>query len=163
MRHPTGSLLGRSGYLALYFTAGWSQATKPTNDMLRFIEKIGELLLAQQERTLELRELKVEFITNRRAIHHHLKLCKKSKGIIGLYAARLGKGMFIGSVTSLYHDVITLKPVGQEEETAKTIMLPINEITSICPFNQIYTEPEEEVEIFGQEEHEEALRFAHAN
>jgi hypothetical protein len=131
--------------------------------MLRFIEKIGELLLSQQERTLELRELKVQFIRNRRAIVHHLKLCKKSKGIIGIYAARLGKGMFIGTVTSLYPDMITIKPVGQDEEAVKTIMLPINEITSICPFNQIYTEPEEELEIFGEAEHEDVLRFAHAN
>lgn len=129
--------------------------------MLRFIEKIGELLLPPHERALDLRELKVQFIKNRAAIVHHLRLCKKSKGIVGIYATRLGKGMFIGSVTSLYHDVITLRPVGDDDEAMKTIMLPINEIVSICPFNQIYTEPEEEVEVFGSEE--EALRLAHAN
>jgi hypothetical protein len=130
--------------------------------MLRFIEKIGELLLSEQDRALELRELKVQFIRNRQAILHHLKMCKKSKGIVGIYATRLGKGMFIGTVTSLFHDVITLRPVDNEHETIKTIMLPINEISSICPFNQIYTEPEEEVELFGSGE-EESLRLAHAN
>jgi hypothetical protein len=129
--------------------------------MLKFIERIGELLLFPNDRALELRELKVQFIKNRRAILHHLKLCKKSKGIVGLYATRLGKGMFIGTVTSLYHDVITIRPVGQDEEAVKTIMLPINEIASICPFNQIYTEPEEEVEIFN--EGDESFRLAHAN
>ncbi|HEY0652762.1 MAG TPA: hypothetical protein VGD65_06525 [Chryseosolibacter sp.] len=131
--------------------------------MLRFIERIGELLLSPQERALDLRELRVQFIKNRKAILHHLKLCKKSKGIVGLYATRLGKGMFIGTVTSLYHDVITLRPVGDESEAMKTIMLPINEITSICPFNQIYTEPEEELDALTQEQHEEELRLAHAN
>ena len=113
--------------------------------MLRFIEKIGEFLLPEQERALELRELRVQFVKDRRAILHHLKICKKSKGIIGLYATRLGKGMFLGTVTSIYHDVITLRPV--EDYDTKTIMLPINEITSICPFNQIYAEPEEVVSV----------------
>jgi hypothetical protein len=130
--------------------------------MLKFIEKIGELLLSQNERELELRELKVQFIRNRQEILHHLKLCKKSKGIVGIYSKSLGKGMFIGTVSSLYHDVIALRPVGETDPTLKTIMLPINEISSLCPFNQIYIEPEEEeVEIFGQEETE--LRLAHAN
>lgn len=129
--------------------------------MLRFIEKIGVLLLSHHERGLELRELRVQFIKNRQAIMQHLRLCKKSKGIIGIYATRLGKGMIIGTVTSIYHDVITLRPVGEEEETVKTILLPINEITSICPFNQIYTEPEEPAEISGQEE--ESFRLVHVN
>lgn len=127
--------------------------------MLRFIEKIGELILSQQERALELRELRVQFVKDRKAILHHLKICKKSKGIIGLYATRLGRGMFLGTVTSIYHDVITLRPV--EDYDAKTIMLPINEITSICPFNQIYAEPEEVEE--PAQETEESLRLAHVN
>lgn len=125
--------------------------------MLRFIERIGELLLSQQDRALELRELRVQFVRNRKAILHHLKICKKSRGIIGLYATRLGKGMFLGTVTSIYHDVITLRPV--EDHDAKTIMLPINEISSICPFNQIYSEPEE----VEEQETEESLRLAHVN
>jgi hypothetical protein len=143
--------------------AGWTLLPKTNHYMLRFIEKIGELLLSGQERALELRELKVQFVRNRQSIVHHLKMCKKSKGIVGIYATRLGKGMFIGTVTSLYHDVITLRPVDEAHETIKTIMLPINEITSICPFNQIYTEPDEEVEVFGGEAEEESFRVAHAN
>lgn len=132
--------------------------------MLRFIEKLGELIISQHERALDLRELKVQFIKNRQSIVHHLKLCKKSRGIIGIYATRLGKGMFIGTVTSLYHDVITLRPVGENPGDVKTIMLPINEITSLCPFNQIYTEPEEdELEAVANEEHDQAVRLAHAN
>lgn len=128
--------------------------------MLKLIERIGEILLSQQERALELRELKVQFIRDRKAIMHHLKLCKKSKGIIGLYATRLGRGMFLGTITSIYHDVITLRPL-EDESVAKTIMLPLNEITSICPFNQIYAEPEEaEESMQGQEE---SLRLAHVN
>lgn len=129
--------------------------------MLKFIEKIGELLLSQQERALELRELKVQFIRDKKAMMHHLKLCKKSKGIIGLYATRLGRGMFLGTITSVYHDVITLKPLEDNDSTAKTIMLPLNEISSICPFNQIYTEPEEAEDTAQNEQ--ESLRLAHAN
>lgn len=128
--------------------------------MLRFIEKIGELLLSQQERALELRELRVQFVRDRKAILHYLKICKKSKGIIGVYATRLGRGMFLGTVTSIYHDVITLKPVDDHDLTAKTIMLPINEISSICPFNQIYAEPEEVNDLAAVEE---SLRIAHVN
>jgi hypothetical protein len=129
--------------------------------MLKVIEKIGELLLSQQERALELRELKVQFIRDRKAIVHHLKMCKKSKGIIGLYATRLGRGMFLGTITSIYHDVITLKPLEDIDSTAKTIMLPLNEISSICPFNQIYLEPEETEEIVTGRE--ESLRLARVN
>ena len=129
--------------------------------MLKFIEKIGELLLSEQERVLELRELRVQFVSDRKTIMHHLKICKKSKGIIGLYATRLGKGMFLGTVTSIYHDVIALKPVHDSEADTKTIMLPLNEITSICPFNQIYIEPEEAEEVSPALE--ESLRLAHVN
>jgi hypothetical protein len=134
--------------------------------MLKFIEKIGELLLLPQQGSLELRELKVEFVKNRKLIVNHLKMCKKSRGIIGLYATRLGKGMFLGSVTSIYHDVITLKPIGENDAEFKTIMLPINEITSVCPFNQLYVEAESEVEVANEEIAESQLmntaRLAHA-
>jgi hypothetical protein len=134
--------------------------------MLKFIEKIGELLLLPQQGSLELRELKVEFVKNRKLIVNHLKMCKKSRGIIGLYATRLGKGMFLGSVTSIYHDVITLKPIGENDAEFKTIMLPINEITSVCPFNQLYVEGEVELEVANEEIAESQLmntaRLAHA-
>lgn len=111
--------------------------------MLRIIERIGELLLSQQERALELRELRVQFIRDRNLIVHHLKSCRKSKGVIGLYATRLGRGMFLGTVTSIHRDVITIRPIDVMEHDSHTIMLPMNEITAICPFNQIYSEPEE--------------------
>ncbi|HEY0742373.1 MAG TPA: hypothetical protein VGD40_12955 [Chryseosolibacter sp.] len=111
--------------------------------MLRIIERIGELLLSQQERALELRELKVQFVRDRNAIVHHLKICKKSKGVIGLYATRLGRGMFLGTITSIHRDVITLRPIEVSDHDSHTIMLPLNEVTAICPFNQIYSEPEE--------------------
>jgi hypothetical protein len=129
--------------------------------MLKIIERIGEILLSQQERALELRELKVQFIRDRKSIMHHLKLCKKSKGIIGLYATRLGKGMFLGTITSIYHNVITLRPVDDNDAMVKTIMLPLDEITSICPFNQIYSEPEEVEETAPVME--EQLRLVHIN
>jgi hypothetical protein len=128
--------------------------------MLRFIEKISELLLSQNQRTLELRELKVQFVRNRQAIQQHLHQCKKSGGIIGVYATRLGKGMFLGTVTSIHYDIISLRPI-EDNIAAKAIMVPLNEITSVCPFNQVYEE-KEQLEV-APLEHEEALQFAHAH
>lgn len=134
--------------------------------MLHLIKKFCELLLFPNEGGLELRELKVEFVKNRKSINEHLKLCKKSRGIVGIYAARLGKGMFLGTVTNIYHDVITLKPLDEDAFTSKAIMLPINEITSICPFNQIYVEAEEEMEVSVEEQTSSEFinaRLAHAH
>lgn len=129
--------------------------------MLKFIERIGELLLTQHQRALELRELKVQFVKDRKAILHHLRMCKKSKGIIGIYATRLGRGMFLGTIASIYHDVITLRPIEGDDDDSKAILLPLNEITSICPFNQIYDAHEEEEELSSVQQ--ETLHLAHAH
>jgi hypothetical protein len=154
------------GHMARFFMAGCT--TKPNFLMLKFIERIGELLLLQHDRALELRELKVQFVRNRKTIVHHLKSCLKSKGIVGIYAKRLGGGMFLGTVTSIYHEVITLKPIEASEFASKTIMIPLNEISSLCPFNQIYQEEEEHAEVDVAREAMEAelmntARLAHAN
>jgi hypothetical protein len=127
--------------------------------MLKLIEKIGEILIPQEQKALELRELKVQFVRDKRAILHHLKMCKKSNGIVGIYATRLGRGMFLGTITSIYHDVITLRPIEAVDHDAKAIMIPLKEITSICPFNQVYVAAEE-VEL--EAEHHEGLQLAHA-
>lgn len=128
--------------------------------MLSFIEKMAGLFITQEERSLQLRELKVEFVRNSRSILHHLRLCRKSGGIVGLYSTRLGQGMFLATVSGIHGDIVSLKPVN-DPEFVGSVNVPLNEITCICPFNQIYSEGVHE----NTEEHEYAgsMKVLHAN
>src|SRR4051812_48754328 len=98
--------------------------------MLKFIEKIGRVLLSYEERMLELRELKIEFVRNRKAILRHIYLCKKSGGVIGLYSSRLGAGMFLVTITRIKGDIITVRPV-EGSDDFQLMSLPIAEIYCI--------------------------------
>ena len=114
--------------------------------MINFIEKIAQLFLTQQEHMLQLRELKVEFVRNQKGILHHLRLCKKSGGIIGLYCPRLGKGMCLAVVSGVNDSFVTIRPVDDSERVQhEVVTLPVKEITAICPFNQIYSDVEADV------------------
>ncbi len=114
--------------------------------MLTILEKIAQVFLTQQEHTLQLRELKVEFVRNQKNILHHLQLCKKSGGILGVYCGRLGKGMFLATVAGINDSFVTLRAVDDSERLQReSLTVQVKEITAICPFNQIYADSNEDI------------------
>jgi hypothetical protein len=119
--------------------------------MTRIIEKFGRLLLGpelitgENSDTLELRQLEVTFITSQKQILKHIRLCKQSGGLIGIYSKSLGKGMFLTTVEDMEEkdsDVsLVLKPIDMSGEKLTRSVLSLKEISAICPFNQMYYEP----------------------
>jgi hypothetical protein len=119
--------------------------------MLKLIEKVGELLLGPEESNdpstakLELRELEVKFLRNEKQMLHHIRLCKRSGGLIGVYADVLGQGMFLTTVEDIEEDddgtAIVLKPFDMSGRLLKRSTLALKDINAICPFNQMYVEP----------------------
>jgi hypothetical protein len=126
-------------------------ADQPVSDMSKILEKFGRLFLGEDvvdgpsSEKLELRQLEVNFLTSKKKILNHIRLCKQSGGLIGVYSERLGDGMFLTTVEEMHekgNDIsVTLKPIDMSGTRLKKSVLSIKEITSICPFNQMYFEP----------------------
>ena len=132
------------------FTAAWYQTFRR---MKKLLEQLNAILIGEQEqRPLELRELKITFEKKDREILRSIKLCKKSGGVIGIYSPVLGNGMTLCSVLQIHHDkTLALQPIDPNGNIVSKILLDLSEVTCICPFNQIYTQPEhEEAEIPSQ-------------
>ena len=113
--------------------------------MKKFLETLGDIFLGENQTGLELRELQIQFICDKETILKHIRLCKKSRGLIGVYSDQLGKGMFLAAIEHILpieNDVLViLKPYGASMDFDKKTSLPLNDISRICPFNQIYSEP----------------------
>jgi hypothetical protein len=132
------------------FTAGWRNLIATA--MLKLIEKVGEFLLGPEEADdnstgkVELRELEVKFIKTQKQILHHIRLCKKSGGLIGVYSDVLGRGMFLTTVEDIEEDelggtVIFFKPYDMSGRILQRSTVSLKEISALCPFNQMYVEP----------------------
>lgn len=113
--------------------------------MNKILETLGVMLLGSEARELQLRELQVQFIRNKEAILQTVNRCRKSHGLIGVYSAALGDGMFLTTVENIRHqgnrDIIEIKPYDFSGRLLKTSTLLIDEISCVCPFNQIYIQP----------------------
>jgi hypothetical protein len=112
--------------------------------MKAFMEQLGYLLLGEEQQLkLELRELQVQFIRNENAILKQFQLCKKSRGLVGVYSPVFGKGMFLTTVDEIIdnEETIIFKPYDISGNFLEKTAVSLKDISCICPFNQIYTEP----------------------
>jgi hypothetical protein len=112
--------------------------------MHKLLQQLSTILVGEQERPLELRELKVEFVKKEQEILRQFKLCKKSGGVIGIYSLALGRGMFLVTVQEIINDkTIIFKTLPVDGCLSSKVLLDLSEISCLCPFNQIYREPRE--------------------
>lgn len=111
--------------------------------MHKLLEQLNSILTGTgKEESVELCELKVEFLKKQKDILRTLQLCKKSGGIIGIYSETLGKGMFLVTVSQIVDDrTVALRMLDSKGALSSKTLLGISEIASVCPFNQIYQEP----------------------
>jgi hypothetical protein len=119
--------------------------------MRKFIEKLGAIFLGpgimgvKEIEKVQLYELEVSFLTNKKLILKQIQLCRRSGGLIGVYSGCLGRGMFLTTVEDIaYSDTdvfITFKPYDMSGGFLPASMVSIRDISGICPFNQVYIEP----------------------
>jgi hypothetical protein len=118
--------------------------------MKKLIEQLNTLLIGEQERSLELRELKLGFIRKEKEILHSIQLCKKSGGIIGMYSPVLGKGMILCTVLQILQDnTVVIRPIDPNVSITSKTLINLSEVTCICPFNQLYSPAGSEMEDEG--------------
>jgi hypothetical protein len=114
--------------------------------MNKLLEQLSVLLMGEEQIKLELRELQVQFIRNKKAILKQAKLCRKSHGLIGVYSPLLGKGMFLTTVDHIHSinddALIVFKPYDPNGGSPERTAVPLKDISCICPFNQVYDEPQ---------------------
>lgn len=107
--------------------------------MKKLLEQLNAILMGEQERVLELRELKLGFERKEKEILRSIQLCKKSGGVIGIYSPVLGSGMILCSILQILHDrTLVLRPIDPLGKMVSKTLLDISEVTCVCPFNQVY-------------------------
>lgn len=118
------------------------------------MEKLGELLVGDEQERLQLRELEVKFLKDQKSILKQIMLCKKSGGLLGVYSLAFGQGMFLTTVEDIDFKVddtlISFKPYDMNGTFIKKSTISVKNISGICPFNQIYIEPrafEKQIEV----------------
>jgi hypothetical protein len=116
--------------------------------MKKLLEHLNAILAGEQERFLELRELKLCFVKKEKEILRTIQLCKKSGGLIGIYSPMLGNGMFLCSVLQILQDkTLVLRPIDPNGKMLSKTLIDLSEVTCICPFNQVYNRQQADSEM----------------
>jgi hypothetical protein len=100
-----------------------------------------KLLITRRKDASEPENTPLDFVKSKKGIMKELVISQHSGKLIGVYAAALGKGMFLTGVENIEYEGKAAIVVFDQYDASGHILsitrVPVNEIRMVCPFNKI--------------------------